>query len=162
MENYILLKDLPDSTKGTRVIWDEKKYCFYYENTPINQKNYLSESQVTQSPEWFCKEKEYVELYVFENAVYSRKEILDLLKDCFPEKKLTGIQTNGVYNISASQQIYNFEQELINLGKTKAELLMKEHKYTIEDLKKCFEESRLTHHIIGFKHQTFEEFLITI
>lgn len=32
-------------------------------------------------------------------------------------------------------------------------------KYTVEDMEKCFNESRLTHAVIGFKHTNFAEYL---
>jgi|JI9StandDraft_1071089.scaffolds.fasta_scaffold382813_2 hypothetical protein len=31
--------------------------------------------------------------------------------------------------------------------------------FTIEDLRKCFDESRLTHPMVGFKHDTFDQYL---
>ena len=34
-----------------------------------------------------------------------------------------------------------------------------EKKYTEEDMQKCFEESRLTHPVIGFKHESFAKYL---
>jgi hypothetical protein len=30
--------------------------------------------------------------------------------------------------------------------------------FTIDDLRRCFEESRLTHPMAGFKHDTFEQY----
>lgn len=97
MKNYILLRDLPDAERGTRLIWDEGANAFYYEKTwwvsPYNR-NYLTAGQVTQSPEWFCEE-----------------------------------------NIQVEQ------------------------KYTIEDMQYCFEQSRLTHPMVGFKYDSFLDFL---
>lgn len=37
-----------------------------------------------------------------------------------------------------------------------------EPKYTTEDLKNCFEQSRLTHPMVGFKHDTFEDLIESI
>jgi hypothetical protein len=34
--------------------------------------------------------------------------------------------------------------------------------FTLEQMKDCFEESRLTHPMIGFKHNTFEEYIKTV
>ena len=160
MDNYILLKDLPDTAKGTKLIWDEGANAFYYEKgawVSPHQRNYLTAGQVTQTPEWFVKEKDYAELFCFQNPTYSRKEILDLLKTCFPNKRVT-----GQYEISAARELYAFEQELRKLGKQKAEYIIAEHKYTIEDLKNCFEQSRLTHPMVGFKHDTFEQFISSL
>jgi hypothetical protein len=36
------------------------------------------------------------------------------------------------------------------------------NEFTLDDMLKCFEESRLTHPMIGFKHLTFEEYLTFI
>lgn len=54
--------------------------------------------------------------YSYNNPVYSRKEILDLIKECFPDKSL-----NGIYKISASKQIHDFETKLRELGKINSE-----------------------------------------
>lgn len=32
-------------------------------------------------------------------------------------------------------------------------------KYTVDEMMQCFEESRLTHPMVGFKHDTFEDFI---
>lgn len=31
--------------------------------------------------------------------------------------------------------------------------------FSLEELRQCFEESRLTHPMVGFKHETFEQYL---
>lgn len=56
MNNYVLLKSLPDADAGTPVIWDEGSYGYYYQKgawVGPHDKNYLTAGTVTQSPEWF-------------------------------------------------------------------------------------------------------------
>jgi len=119
MEKYIIIKELPDASVGTEVIWDEESNAFYYEKgcwvSPHNR-NYLSAGQVTQTPEYFCKAQDYPEYYAYHYPVYSRKEVLELLKD-----KLT----------SRDQM---FKERLRNLGKSNAELILSQ-KRTISDNK---------------------------
>ena len=72
MENYILLKNLPDAEKGTKVTWEENANAFYYIKSSYvspHNKNYLTAGTVTQSPEWFTVEK--------------NKEIIDLFDNCY-------------------------------------------------------------------------------
>ena len=45
------------------------------------------------------------------------------------------------------------------VDKTSDKLSLRDSKkLNIEDLREAFEESRLTHPMLGFKHQTFEEY----
>lgn len=48
------------------------------------------------------------------------------------------------------------ERKLIKKALKKAN---KEPCFTIQDMERCFIESRMTHPILGFKHQNFQEFL---
>jgi len=122
MEKYIIIKELPDASVGTEVIWDESANAFYYEKgcyVSPHKRNYLSAGQVTQTPEYFCKAQEYPEYYAYKSPVYSREEILKLLKDSFPNKSMS-----GDYNISASKELRKFEQSLRELGKSNAEKIL--------------------------------------
>lgn len=65
--------------------------------------------------------QETLEEYAYKNPVYSREEVLELLQKSFPDKAIS-----GVFNISASKQIYSFEQSLRELGKSNAEKIMKQ------------------------------------
>lgn len=122
MEKYIVVKKLPDASIGTEVIWSEESNCFYYEKklNGILCINYLSYEEVTENNEFFCKANEYPEYYAYKFPVYSREEILGLLKDSFPNKSIS-----GEYNISASREIRQFETSLRELGKLKAEVIIK-------------------------------------
>jgi len=67
MENYILLKGLPDAKAGTEVIWSEDRNAFYYSKDAYvspNSINYLTAGQVTQSPEWFAPMSDYRKINV--------------------------------------------------------------------------------------------------
>lgn len=111
-ENYIVIKELPDACVGTVVIWDESANCFYYEKNcwvSPHQKAYLTAGQVTQTPEYFCKAKEYPEYYAYKYPVFSREDILNLLEKHALTRSIC----------------YKFEVELRELGKTKAEQIIK-------------------------------------
>lgn len=56
-------------------------------------------------------------------------------------------------NINYREMLYAPDQD-IKLIET-----IEPKKYTIDDMKKCFDESRLTHPFIGFKHAFFEHYL---
>lgn len=125
MDKYIVIKELPDASVGTEVIWDESANVFYYEKgcwVSPHKRNYLSAGQVTQTPEYFCKAEEYPEYYAYKYPVYSREEILKLLNESFPNKSMS-----GKYNVSASEELMLFEEKLRNLGKSNAERIMGVH-----------------------------------
>jgi hypothetical protein len=82
-------------------------------------KNYLSAGQVTQTPEYFCKAQEYHEYYAYKFPVYSREEVLKILKDVFSNKSMS-----GEHNISASRELRSFEELLRKLGMSNAERIM--------------------------------------
>lgn len=122
MDKYIIIKELPDASVGTEVIWDESANAFYYEKECFispHKRNYLSVEQVTQKPEYFCKAQEYPEYYAYKYPVYSGEEILKLLKDSFPNKLI-----GGAYKTSASKQLRTFEEGLRKLGKSNAERIL--------------------------------------
>lgn len=122
MDKYIVIKKLPDASVGTEVIWDENANAFYYKKNcwvSPHDKNYLSFRQVTQTPEYFCSERKHTEYFAYNYPVYSRKEILELLKECFPDKNIS-----GSFNLSVSNEIHNFEIKLKDLGMRNAKKLM--------------------------------------
>lgn len=119
MEKYIIIKELPDANIGTEVIWDESSNAFYYEKSCYispHKKNFLTAAQVTQTPKYFCKADEYPEYFAYKYPVYSREEILNLIKECFVNKRMT-----GQFEISASKEIHQFENRLKEIGKFNAE-----------------------------------------
>ena len=123
MEDYLIIKALPDAEVGTRVIWDKFNNNYYYLKDVYvspNDKTFLTAGQVTQTPEFFSKVKDYPESYAYHNPVFSREEILGLLKKYFPNRKLS-----GQFDISASIQIQEFQDELRKLGKLNAERINK-------------------------------------
>jgi len=123
MEKYIIIKQLPDANVGTEVNWNKNANTFWYKKNYYispHEKNFLTVGQVTQTPEYFCKVDEYPEYFAYKYPVYNRKEILKLIKECFPNERI-----NGQFEISASKEIYEFEQRLRELGKTNAENLIK-------------------------------------
>ncbi len=58
---------------------------------------------------------EEAEEYAYDNPVYSRKDILELIKLSFPDKRM-----NGIYSTSASIELQRFETQLRELGKQRA------------------------------------------
>lgn len=123
MEKYIVIKELPDASVGTEVNWDKSANAFWYKKghfvSPY-EKNFLTAEQVTQTPEYFCKADEYPEYFAYKYPVYNREEILNLIKECFPNRKIT-----GEFEISASKEIYQFENRLREIGKSNAENLIR-------------------------------------
>lgn len=114
MEKYIVIKELPDAHVGTEVIWDEENNVFYYQKSgwvSPHPKNHLTPGQVTQTPEYFCRANEYPEYYAYHHPVYSRKEILDLVKECFCDTSTTR----------------KFEKRLREIGKSNAEKMTNRH-----------------------------------
>ena len=122
MKKHIVIKELPDANIGTEVIWDETQNCFYYEKSayvsPYNR-TFLTAGQVTQTPKFFCAVENHPEYFAFNNPVYSRKEVLDILKQSFPNR-----QFSGEFSISASKQINDFETLLRKIGIENAKTLL--------------------------------------
>jgi hypothetical protein len=127
MENYIIIRELPDASVGTEVIWDGLKNYFYYKKSAFvspNATTFLTAGQVTQNPLFFCKATEYPEHYAYKYPVYSREEILSLVKECFPNRRLNGF-CGGVYEVSAAKEVRLFELKLREIGKINAQKLIK-------------------------------------
>ncbi len=123
MDKYIIIKELPDANVGTEVNWDESVNAFWYKKCCFvsqHEKSFLTTEQVTQTPEYFCKVDEYPEYFAYKYPVYNREEILNLIKECFPNKRVS-----GQFEISASKEIYQFEHRLRELGKSNAEKLIR-------------------------------------
>ena len=121
-DNYIVIKELPDASVGTKVIWEDGKNVYSYEKSSYVSPydvNVLTDGQVTQNPEYFTKEKNYPEYYAFHNPVYNRNEILDLIKEYFPGRNI-----DGCFNSTASNHIYRFETKLKNLGVINAKKIL--------------------------------------
>ncbi len=83
-----------------------------YNNDQINHIIQSFES-ILKSPE------EEAEEYAYDNPVYSRKDILDLIKMNFPDRRF-----NGIYSVSSSIELHRFENQLRELGKQKAYSLL--------------------------------------
>ena len=107
------------SKENLELLFKFIKFCEYkmipgerYSNDQINY--YI------QSFESTLKDKnEEAEEYAYDNPVYSRKDILELIKMSFPDKRM-----NGIYSTSASIELHRFETQLRELGKQKAYKLL--------------------------------------
>ena len=122
MEKYIIIKKLPDANVGTEVNWDESVNAFWYKKEcyiSSHEKSFLTAEQVTQTPEYFCKANEYPEYFAYKYPVYSREDILNLIEECFPNKRMS-----GQFEISASKEIHQFKNKLRELGKSNAKILI--------------------------------------
>jgi len=84
MGKYIVIKELPDANVGTEVNWEEGKNCYSYKKcahvSPFD-KTYLTAGQVTQTSEFFTKAEDFPEYYGYHNPVFSRKNVIEILKD---------------------------------------------------------------------------------
>jgi hypothetical protein len=123
METYIVIKNLPDAQVGTEVHWNSYKNFYCYKKSSFvypNDTTFLTEAQVTQTPEFFCRAIEYPEYFAYKHPVYSREEIIALIKECFPK-----ITMSGQFELSASKEIKFFEEKLRELGKKNAEITIK-------------------------------------
>jgi len=122
MDTYIVIKQLPDADVGTKVNWDKNANVFYYKKSCFvspHKKSYLTAGQVTQTPEYFCKIDEYSEYFAYKYPVYSREEILNLVEECFPNKRIS-----GEFEISSSKEIHHFKERLKEIGKFNAEKII--------------------------------------
>lgn len=132
MENnkYIVIKELPDASVGTEVIWDDEIGAFVYSKKDIiNQvtKNYLTFDAVTKNTDFFCKVDIYPDYYAWNYPILSRFEINNLIDQCFIDKVFS--DGNGKFRISASRELNKFKEKLRELGKTKAEIMIKNKQY---------------------------------
>ncbi len=117
MEDYIVIKEFPDASVGTIVKWCDEEHCYKYVKESCGYKretNVLTRNQVEFSS-FFCRVSEYDEHYGFYYPVLSRKEVLDLLKESFPDRRI-----DGKFSLSASAQLKHFEEELRKLAKKNA------------------------------------------
>lgn len=169
MKKYKLLKSLPDAYVGTEIVWDERANAYYYDKCVSVSpyfRNFLASSTVEQSPEWF---KEIVDEYPlffsdlksgdyyscsYENqGVYSFRFGFDgyhNTKNGFSEKSGYFTPNNGF------KKFKMLDEEGIDFLNRN---LKKYKHFTLDDMKQCFEESRLTHCMTGFKHDTFNDYI---
>ena len=80
-----------------------------------------------------------VEQYAWDNPVLSRKDVYELFNDVFKDRMI-----EGAYRISASKQVYRFNNKLRELAKQKALEDNMDKKYTEEDMQWALHEAR--HH----------------
>ena len=128
MENYVVIKELPDAHVGTDVIWDEGKNHYTYQKSSYvspASKNYLTAGQVTQTPAFFKKASEYSEYFAWDNPVYSRKEIYDLIKTTFENSEFGTVNLNG-HNFEIL--LTRFRNALREMGKNNAEKLLNKYR----------------------------------
>jgi len=67
--------------------------------------------------------KEKIEQYGWDNNILSRKEVYDLVNEVFKEKVFT-----GVYRVSASKELYRFNQRLRELVYNKSKEILNQNK----------------------------------
>lgn len=119
MQNYIVIKELPDANIGTKVIYNEEKNLYFYDkNSQVeghNFQNYLTEFQVTNM-NFFCPESQYAEYFGYNNPVLSRFDVLELLKKHFKDGSTYSIGER-CYN----KEFHKFEEDLRELTRQKAE-----------------------------------------
>jgi len=122
MEKYIVIKGLPDAHVGTEVDWNEKLNCYQYKKSEsfANQDaTYLTQKQIVENSTFFCKATEYPEYFAYWNPVYTRKDVLDLIKVTFQYK---------------NHDTYRFEAALRSFGKEKAEKILNQPNTTSSEL----------------------------
>jgi len=104
---------------------------------------------------------------MYKRGEYSENNTLefDLPKTPHKDKKGNLFLDSGIFQsetfndeVTKISKFYNDKilEELINYTPPAPN---KVKKYTVEDMEKCFNESRLTHPVIGFKHTNFAEYL---
>ena len=113
MEKYIVKTELPDAKVGTEVLWDESTEAYYYLSDSIlpTQKHYLSKEQVICKGRYFCKAIEYPEYYAFIYPLFSRKEVLEIMREAFPNRSYS-----GMFHTSASKEMDKFQALLRTVG----------------------------------------------
>ena len=92
--------------------WYEKKGKV----EPNHVLSFLNREEVEENQEYFCKAEEYPEYYAWKYPVYSREEIHELIKECFPDRKFS-----GSFHLSAAKELQRFEHRLREKGKQNAE-----------------------------------------
>lgn len=115
VKKYIVIKQLPDARVGTEVDWSDSEYCYKYKKsafTSPNDTSYLTDFQVESNTEYFCKAESYPDYYSYKNPVFSRHDILELLKE------------SSIGNRVTCNELYIFEQKLRELGKTNAQKIL--------------------------------------
>jgi len=120
MENYILIKDLPDAKQGTVLYWSEvdNKFTYCDLNGVIKS---LTKEQVITNNHFFIAANKYPEYYAWNNPVYSRKELHALFKEIFYARYITdqfGNKTSG------SIELNHLDTSLRILGKMNAEKIL--------------------------------------
>lgn len=122
-KTYIVIKDLPDAKIGTKVYWNRDMEYYCYEKDikvePNHTLSFLNREEVEKNREYFCKAEEYPEYYAWRHPVYSRGEVYNLIKECFPNRKFS-----GSFSLSAAEELQRFDKRLREKGKQNAEEIL--------------------------------------
>jgi hypothetical protein len=76
-----------------------------------------------------------VEQWAWDNPCLSRKEVYTLFNEVFKDRRI-----EGAYQISASKEVYKFNTELRTLARRKAQELLSDRRFTLEDIRKAWKE----------------------
>ena len=154
-KKYRLLKDLPYTLKGV-IYTPENDDPNYYCYNGGKYRNRISKDYVENNPTWFEEIKEKEKLWV--DILYKGKTLGD--EHVYRIFSFTPISESQQKEIkSAIESILNNEQP-IEEQKTNRQL--SGEFITLEEVvrrqKDAFDGSRLTHPVIGFKFETYEEY----
>lgn len=127
MKHYIVIKAFPGATVGTVVVWNTAYKAYVFKSKPFNSGsswdfNFIPAEEVENNKEYFCKASSYPEHYAWNNPVFSRKDIHELLDECIPNKLLTG--PKSTFAIRSSSELQEFRVKLRKLGNNRAKELL--------------------------------------
>ena len=86
MKQYIICQALPDANEGTEVNWNFELSCYEYPKSDwpntIDSVSRLTLAQVCSNPQFFIPASEWPEHFGYHNPIFSRKDVLDIMKSC--------------------------------------------------------------------------------
>jgi hypothetical protein len=182
MKNYILKKDLPNVKAGEIFVFDDEMYAI---DKDSNGKYFtLFPETVENNPEWF-KELKPMPLGVLPLKEHNRDRLNHInarigsyrqgrhpvpqewiderktLEQYFKLDSLAQIALETYRKNQLSNQIHIESRHTFNEQEC-IENNVEVVKFSESDMKRCFDESRLTHPFIGFKHKDFEEYKLDL
>ena len=157
-KTYILQHDLPDSKAGDEYVWDEDE-CAYYKNGNTLL-SYWTSAHVENNPDWFrlkLKEDESIKI----NCICYHSESVDKhpIYAFIATKRINPDKYPLI--IKAIETVINNNSEWVDLiddANNNRLYTITDMKYTDKDMEDCFNESRVTNPIVGFKYDTYEEY----
>lgn len=150
-KSYILQKDLPKIKAGTEFIFN-KEFCVYEFRLSEDDYTQYSQQEIDECQEWFKIKEPNPRLVIGHQFITGGN------KFTFSDYTDISISKERLSEILIAESKNELELYGVATGEHSGNKYYTEKRH-IELLEECFNESRLTNPLVGFKHDTFSDYM---